>query len=105
MSTTWHVTVKGNLVCAIEPAPPGADAAAGGTPLEIGSALAANFARQGCIDGSYAFADREGARTFAQLCLGFAKALLERRLEIIARLPAGFERYAADEQPQLPPRG
>lgn len=105
MTQTWLVTVEGNLVCAIEPAVAGAGAgpAAGGTPLEVGSALAANFARNGCIDGGYAFADREGARTFARLCLGFSKALLERRLEIIERLPVGFERYASDEQPLAPP--
>ena len=105
MTQAWLVTVHGNLVCAIEPAVAGDERAAAGTPLEVGSALAANFARNGCIDVVYALADRESARTFARLCLGFGRALLDRRLEIIERLPVDFERYAADEQPPAPPPG
>lgn len=97
------VTVRGNLVCAIGPAAADPGAASGGTPLEIASALATNFAHQGCIDGVYAFADRESAKTFAKLCLQFGSALIERRLKIIENLPAGFDRYAADEQPLRPP--
>jgi hypothetical protein len=103
MTSSWVVTVEGNLVCAIEPATVRADAAAGGTPLEVACALAGNFARQGCIDGSYAFADRDGARVFAALCLRFSQALVERRLSIIDRLPLEFDRYHADEQPQPSP--
>ncbi len=103
MAHIWLVTVHGNLVSAIQPEAAGAHAAAEGTALEVGSALAANFARDGRIDGQYAFADRESARTFALVCLGFTQALLERRLKVIRTLPHGFERYAADEQPRLPP--
>ena len=98
------VTVKGNLVCVIEPAAAGALSASAATPLEVGSALAANFARNGCIDGDYVLPDRESARTFALLCLGFSKALLERRLGFVERLPAEFDRYVSDEQPlEAPP--
>jgi len=97
MTQNWLVTVRGNLVCAIEQAAADAGAAAGGTPLEIASALATNFAHHGCIDGAYAFANRERAKVFARLCLKFGSALIERRLEIIERLPPDFDRYAADE--------
>ena len=103
MTQNWLVTVKGNLVCAIEQAAADVGSAEGGTPLEVASALATNFAHHGCIDGAYAFADREGAKVFAKLCLKFGSALIERRLEIIEKLPHSFDRYAADEQPLQSP--
>jgi hypothetical protein len=99
MRQAWAVTVRGNLVCGIERAAADALSANAATPLEVGSALAANFARNGCIDGSYLLTDRGSARTFAMLCLTFSKALVERRLGVIEQLPAGFDRYVSDEQP------
>jgi hypothetical protein len=99
MQQAYVVIVKGNLVCAIQPRSASHEPAIAGTPLEIASALAANFESHGSIDGVYAFGDSAAARTFAVLCLGFSKALLERRLTIIENLPPGFSTYAADEQP------
>ena len=105
MQASYVVTVSGNLVCAIEPILAPAGEWVSGTPLEVGSALASNFARHGCIDGRYGFSDAPAARTFAILCLGFSKALLERRLAIVEALPKHFASYLADEQPSRKPTG
>jgi len=99
MRCSYIVVVKGNLVCAIEPASASADGQSAGTPLEIASALAINFGRSGCIDGHYAFGDAVAARAFALLCLRFSKALVERRLAAINGLPSDHPAYLADEQP------
>ena len=67
------------------------------TPLEVSNELAANNLRNGCIDGRYYFEDAMHARTFATLCLEFTKALVERRLAEVSRLPFGSPEYRAGE--------
>lgn len=95
----YQVVIKGNLVCAIEPVSPQDTPLRSGTPLEVGTQLAANFTNSGSIDGVYAFQTTSQAQEFAILCLQFGKALLDRRLKTIEGLPPNFKSYFSDEQP------
>ena len=96
MAGYFTVVVAHNVVQAIEPseAPPGEPVAA--TPLEAGTELATNYRVRGCIDGRYHFDDAARARTFASLCLEFTRALVDKRLEEVNRLPAGSPAYRAE---------
>lgn len=92
----FHVVVVAhNVVEAIErtETPPGDPVPS--TPLEVSTQLARNHQANGCIDGRYYFVDTMHARTFATLCLEFTRALVERRLADINRLPAGAPEYRA----------
>ncbi len=103
MADFYTVVVEGNLVSAIERASaPGAGPLAR-TPLEAGTQLAENNRRRGSIDGRYCFDDAQRARVFAQLCLEFTRALAERRLAALGRLPAGRAEYRAGDEPAAPP--
>jgi hypothetical protein len=95
MSDAYVVVVLHNVVHAIEREP----AAGGGsprTPLEIGTELAGNNRRNGCIDGRYRCDDAATARVFATLCLDYAQALVERRRKDIDGLPPGFASFLAE---------
>ena len=104
MADVFVVSVAGNLVTSIERTAPSSDDPLG-TPLEIGTQLATNFRETGRLDGDYVFADAEGARGFAALCLQFMKNLVEQRTRVIEGLPPGFERYCAEPQPGSRPTG
>ena len=99
MATTepWVVVVRHNLVCSIARA--GADDAArvAASPLEVSTRLADNHRANGCIDGRYCVADAQSARIFATLCLEFTRALAEKRLAMVEKLPAGNSRYEASD--------
>lgn len=94
----YVVVVRGNLVVAIERSARPPDSPIPGSPLEVSSQLAANHKRHGCIDGTYYFDDAQRARIFATLCLGFTKAVAERRLTFIDSLPAGRAEYREDDE-------
>ena len=105
MAEAYVVVVAHNVVCLIERIEAAEPVPA--TPLEVSSQLAANYRRAGCIDGRYLFDDAKRAKAFASLCLGFTKALIDKRLAAIEALPAGSVAYRADDQPEgnLPPPG
>ena len=86
----FRVEISMNLVRAIAPheTRPG-EIAEAASNLEIGTMAAVNFQRNGCLDGTYYFADLARARTFARLCLEFMRLLVERRLADLAALPPG----------------
>ena len=98
MPDFYAVVVRHNVVCAIErlAAPPAEPVPA--TPLEVGTQLAANHRAHGCIDGRYYFDDAQRARVFAALCLEFTRAMVDKRLAQIEKLPAG----AAEWDPEAP---
>ena len=103
MADVFLVTVAGNLVTAIDRRP--SDSAdPPGTALEVGTQMAANFRESGRLDGSYAFADGEAARTFATLCLQFMKNLVEQRTRRIEALPVGFKEYRCETRPGADPQ-
>ena len=77
------VTVEHNLVSAIMRAPGDSAGAVPETTLEVGTELAANYRRNGCLDGKYRFRNAQRARIFATLCLEFMQALTERRLAAV----------------------
>jgi hypothetical protein len=95
MTHSYTVVVRGNVVVAIE-REPRAPRHAARTPLEIGTELASNNRRNGCIDGRYECDDSQSARVFASLCLEYTKALIEKRLAAVNALPVGFESFRAD---------
>jgi hypothetical protein len=97
-ASVYVVTVEHNLVAAIDRVPEGASGDVPETPLEVGTELAANYRRNGCLDGRYAFRSPQRARVFATLCLEFAQALVERRLARVKALRAD-EGYRADDLP------
>ena len=99
MTEVYVVVVEHNLVSAIEkvPEPPGMGIPR--TPLEVSSQLAANNAAQGCIDGRYYFTDTMHARTFAELCLEFTRAMAEKRIAEVRALPVGAPAYRAGSIP------
>ncbi len=104
MTQVFIVRVEGNLVNAIERREARPADRIPGTPLEVGTQLATAFRESGRIDGLYLFAEREGARSFASLCLQFMKALVEQRSRHIEALPAGFESYC-EQQARGPASG
>ena len=94
----YVVVVRHNLVCAIEPVADMPRESIPATPLEVSTQLAANHRANGCIDGRYYFRDTMHARTFAELCLEFTKAMVEKRLAAVAKLPVGAPLYRADSE-------
>ena len=104
MIDVFVVSVDGNLVTSIERMAPLSNEPPG-TPLEVGTQLASNFRETGRLDGSYVFANADGARSFGVLCLQFMKNLVEQRCRLIEALPAGFDSYRAEPQPRGRPQG
>ena len=104
MADVFVVWVEGNLVASIERTGPLSNEPLG-TPLEVGTQLATNFRETGRLDGSYVFADADGARSFGVLCLQFMKNLVEQRTRLIEGLPAGFDSYRAEPHPRGRPQG
>lgn len=94
--------VEGNLVNSIQRRDRQPDDVVPESPLEVGTQLATGFRQTGRIDGTYLFASRDGARTFASLCLQFVKALVEQRNRNIEALPAGFDTYWSEQQARGP---
>jgi hypothetical protein len=97
MSDFYVVVVEKNIVQAIERStlPPAEPVPR--TPLEVSAQLAANNRLHGCIDGRYYFEDSQRARIFAELCLEYTRALVEKRLAVINKLPVGFAEFRADD--------
>jgi hypothetical protein len=100
VAEVYVVRVEGNLVVSIAPSLRNAEDPPPGTPLEVGTQLATNFRETCRLDGSYVFADAEGARSFASLCLQFMKNLVEQRTKAVVALPPGFSSYTPDPQPR-----
>ena len=73
-----RVTVRHNLVCAVERVPAEAHIVVPDSRLEVSTQLARNHQENGCLDGEYYFSDPEQAKTFSLLCLDFARKLTER---------------------------
>lgn len=96
VSEVYVVVVEHNLVKAIERLSEVPDRPVPGTPLEVSTELANNSRLNGCIDGRYYFDDTQRARTFASLCLEFTKAMVEKRLADVNKLPVGSPAYRAD---------
>jgi hypothetical protein len=90
-AAVYVVTVEHNLVSAIARVPEGSVGAVPETTLEVGTELAANYRRDGCLDGRYLFRSAQRARIFATLCLEFTQALIERRLTVVKALRADEE--------------
>lgn len=103
MTDTYVVVVEHNLVTAVHKLHEDTAVAAPETRLEIGTELANNYRRRGCIDGRYHFGNAQRARIFATLCLEFTKALVDKRLEAIKRLNADGEYRSPDLQPDPEP--
>jgi hypothetical protein len=93
------VTVEHNLVSAIMRAPGDSAGAVPDTTLEVGTELAANYRRNGCLDGKYRFRNAQRARIFATLCLEFTQALTERRLAAVKAMRSDEEFHAGDARP------
>ena len=77
----YRVTVKHNLVCAVERVAAAAHIDVPDSKLEVSTQLARNHQENGCLDGQYYFSDPEQARTFSVLCLDFVAKLIERATE------------------------
>jgi hypothetical protein len=103
MTDVFIVSVEGNLVTGIESSP--STSVTPGTPLEVGTQLATAFRETGRLDGDYVFADREGARTFAKLCLQFMKNLVEQRTRLVEALPPDFAFYRENRGPGIAGNG
>jgi hypothetical protein len=99
VADTYVVVVEHNLVTAVHKLPEGSVAAIPETKLEIGTELANNYRTHGCIDGRYHFENAQRARVFATLCLEFARALVDKRLDAIKSLTADSDYRASDPQP------
>lgn len=95
------VTVEHNLVSAIMRAPGASAGAIPETTLEVGTELAANYRRNGCLDGEYRFRNAQRSRIFATLCLEFMQALTERRLATVKALRSDEEWHAGDGTGQV----
>jgi len=76
-----RVTVRHNLVCAVERVPADDNVVIPESKLAVSTQLARNHQENGCLDGEYYFSDPEQAKTFAVLCLDFAKKLTERAID------------------------
>jgi hypothetical protein len=89
-STTYRVTIRHNVVVAIDVVAVAGAAKPEDDPLAISSLLAANHRQNGCLDGEYRLSDAEAARYFAHLSLDFTKCLVEKAIESLeARSIAG----------------
>ena len=98
MAEIHVVVVEYNLVTAIETTTSSPERPIPRTPLEVGTQLAENNRRNGCIDGRYYFEDAQRARTFASLCLEFIQALVAKRLARVHALPVGKIAFRADDE-------
>lgn len=109
MADFYIVVVEKNLVRSIERSSVAPPRPVPRTPLEVSAELATNHRLHGCIDGRYYFEDSQRARIFAQLCLEFIRALVDKRLAAIDKLPVGFAEYRGDadcterREPRHPP--
>ena len=97
MADTYVVVVQHNLVTAVRKQADAAEVVVPQTKLEVGTQLADNYRRHGCIDGNYYFDNAQRARIFATLCLEFTKALVEKRLDAVKVLTAETEYCATDD--------
>ena len=97
MSEIYVVVVTHNLVSALQRVAETANIAVPQTKLEVGTRLAENYRVAGCIDGEYFFDNAQRARIFATLCLEFARALIDKRLEVVKALATGAEYNAAKD--------
>ncbi len=102
MAEIYVVVVEHNVVTAVRQLPGDAPVRIPQSRLDIGTELAANYRAHGCIDGRYHFDNAQRARIFATLCLEFTRALVDKRLDVLRRLPAGCEYLAADRPEQEP---
>jgi hypothetical protein len=82
----FRVRVRHNVVYSLGAVPAGADIAAPETKLEVGTQLARNHQRSGCIDGDYYFSDADTAKYFAMLCQDFVKRLVDKTVDELQRL-------------------
>jgi hypothetical protein len=97
----YIVVVEKNIVQAIERSTLAPAGPVPRTPLEVSAQLAANNRLNGCIDGRYYFEDSQRARIFAELCLEYTRALVDKRLAKINKLPVGFVEYRADDDSEF----
>ncbi len=81
--SVFRITVKHNLVSAVERVPSNTDIVIPDSKLEVSTQLARNHQEYGCLDGQYYFSDAEQAKCFSVLCLGFVKKLIERAIETL----------------------
>lgn len=95
MPEVYVVVVAHNVVTALKRVSESADISVPQTKLEVGTRLAENYRVAGCIDGEYFFDNAQRARIFATLCLEFARALIDKRLEVVKALATGAEYDAA----------
>jgi hypothetical protein len=98
MADTYIVVVRHNVVAAIEHSTEPPDRPIPKTPLEVATLLATNNRVNGCIDGRYYFDNSQGARIFAELCLEFTRALVDKRLAAVKAIPVGSAAYQADDE-------
>ena len=102
MAEIYVVEVQHNVVTAVREVPFDAAVSVPDSRLEIGTQLAENYRAHGCIDGSYHFDSAQRARIFATLCLEFTRALVEKRLDALKRLPVSSEYLGADGPDEEP---
>jgi hypothetical protein len=81
----FRVTVKHNLVCAVERVPPDAGIEIPDSKLEVSTQVARNHQANGCLDGQYYFSDAEQAKNFSLLCLDFVNKLVERAIKTLEK--------------------
>ena len=104
MTNVYVVIVEHNVVTAVRKETDAAGIVIPPTKLEVGTQLADNYKAFGCIDGRYYFENAQRARIFAELCLEFTKALVERRLDAVRALKAD-EPYHANDGSIAKPHG
>lgn len=97
MADTYIVVVEHNLVRAIEHSTEALPLPIPKTPLEVATQLATNNRLHGCIDGRYLFDNTQAAKIFAELCLEFIRALVDKRLAAVKAIPVGSAAYRADD--------
>lgn len=97
MTAVFVVVVRHNVVTALEQMPDGTDTPVPQTKLEIGTQLAENYRANGCLDGRYLFDNGQRARIFAELCLEFVRALVDKRLAAVKSLATGAEYHAPED--------
>jgi hypothetical protein len=76
----YRVTIRHNLVVAIEAVRVPQTQFPDQTNLEISAQLARNHMTKGCIDGEYVFGSVDDAKDFAVLSLDFGRLLFEKAL-------------------------
>ena len=80
-SQVYRVTIIQNLVIRIAQVPDGTPVS---DNLSVGTRLAMNHQKNGCIDGEYDFSSIHRAKDFAVLSLDFIKRLASRNLDDLA---------------------